>query len=105
MLTSSPAVFPNIVIAANLGIWSKQHIIRILPIELCLGKVLDVWNGTTAKPEIFPYRMRKKGLEPLRPFGHQLLRLARLPIPPLPLPPSITPPSRWIALARTAPFC
>jgi hypothetical protein len=29
--------------------------------------------------------LRKKGLEPLRPFGHQLLRLARLPIPPLPL--------------------
>ena len=28
--------------------------------------------------------VRKKGLEPLRPFGHQLLRLARLPIPPLP---------------------
>jgi hypothetical protein len=28
--------------------------------------------------------MRKKGLEPLRPYGHQLLRLARLPIPPLP---------------------
>ena len=28
--------------------------------------------------------LRKKGLEPLRPFGHQLLRLARLPIPPLP---------------------
>ena len=24
--------------------------------------------------------LRKKGLEPLRPFGHQLLRLARLPI-------------------------
>jgi hypothetical protein len=29
--------------------------------------------------------VRKKGLEPLQPFGHQLLRLARLPIPPLPL--------------------
>ena len=28
--------------------------------------------------------VRKKGLEPLRPFSHQLLRLARLPIPPLP---------------------
>ena len=28
--------------------------------------------------------VRKKGLEPLRPYGHQLLRLARLPIPPLP---------------------
>src|ERR1700752_3936262 len=28
--------------------------------------------------------LRKKGLEPLRPFGHQLLRLARLPLPPLP---------------------
>ena len=28
--------------------------------------------------------VRKRGLEPLRPFGHQLLRLARLPIPPLP---------------------
>ena len=30
------------------------------------------------------FDLRKKGLEPLRPFGHQLLRLARLPIPPLP---------------------
>ena len=29
--------------------------------------------------------VRKKGLEPLQPFGYQLLRLARLPIPPLPL--------------------
>ena len=28
--------------------------------------------------------MRKEGLEPPQPFGHQLLRLARLPIPPLP---------------------
>ena len=37
--------------------------------------------------------VRKKGLEPLRPFGHQLLRLARLPIPPLPrAPTSITEP-------------
>src|SRR3954471_16091250 len=28
--------------------------------------------------------VRKKGLEPSRPCGHKLLRLARLPIPPLP---------------------
>ena len=28
--------------------------------------------------------MRSKGLEPLRAFTHQLLRLARLPIPPRP---------------------
>ena len=27
--------------------------------------------------------MRKVGLEPTRPFGHQILSLARLPIPPL----------------------
>src|SRR4029077_2282007 len=56
----------------------------------------DLW-----KKEI----VRKKGLEPLRPFGHQLLRLARLPIPPLPLGASIAPPSFRIALARTAGFC
>src|SRR5262245_56785915 len=29
--------------------------------------------------------VRKRGLEPPRPCGHKLLRLARLPIPPLPL--------------------
>src|SRR3972149_8452599 len=28
--------------------------------------------------------VRKRGLEPPRPCGHKLLRLARLPIPPLP---------------------
>src|ERR1700723_3885547 len=39
---------------------------------------------TEGSQVIFQYPMRKKGLEPLRPFGHQLLRLARLPIPPLP---------------------
>ncbi len=27
--------------------------------------------------------VRKRGLEPLRPFDHQILNLARLPIPPL----------------------
>ena len=27
--------------------------------------------------------VRKGGLEPPRPFGHQILNLARLPIPPL----------------------
>jgi hypothetical protein len=29
--------------------------------------------------------VRKKGVEPLRPFGHKILSLARLPVPPLPL--------------------
>ena len=28
--------------------------------------------------------VRKEGLEPSRPYGHKLLRLTRLPIPPLP---------------------
>ena len=37
--------------------------------------------------------MRKKGLEPLWPCGHQLLRLARLPVPPLPLSKHYTNPS------------
>ena len=27
--------------------------------------------------------VRKKGLEPLQPFGYRLLRPARLPVPPL----------------------
>src|SRR2546428_7487722 len=35
--------------------------------------------------------VRKGGLEPPRPCGHKLLRLARLPIPPLP---QAYPPSR-----------
>jgi hypothetical protein len=43
--------------------------------------------------------LRKKGLEPLRPFGHQLLRLTRLPIPPLPLATSISP-RRYAAPVR-----
>ena len=30
--------------------------------------------------------VRKGGLEPPRPYGHKLLRLTRLPIPPLPQP-------------------
>ena len=29
--------------------------------------------------------VRKEGLEPPRPFGHKILSLARLPVPPLPL--------------------
>ena len=29
------------------------------------------------------YLVRKEGLEPTRPFGHQILNLARLPVPPL----------------------
>src|SRR5271156_5051675 len=44
------------------------------------------WLTSSALGNIFSPKMlvRKKGLDPLRPFGHQLLRLARLPIPPLP---------------------
>jgi hypothetical protein len=64
------------------GVWRKQSIGE---------SSLDV-NSVQTCPRI-TFRMdflikimmvRKKGLEPLRPFGHQLLRLARLPIPPLP---------------------
>jgi hypothetical protein len=33
----------------------------------------------------FKTQMREGGLEPPRPFGHQILNLARLPIPPLSL--------------------
>ena len=32
------------------------------------------------------YLVRKEGLEPTRPFGHQILNLARLPVPPLSRP-------------------
>jgi hypothetical protein len=28
--------------------------------------------------------VRKEGFEPPRPFGHKILSLARLPVPPLP---------------------
>ena len=36
--------------------------------------------GVAGKREM----VRKEGLEPSRPYGHKLLRLTRLPIPPLP---------------------
>ena len=35
--------------------------------------------------------MRERGLEPPRPFGHKILSLARLPVPPLPQLPNIIP--------------
>src|SRR5713226_6152222 len=38
-------------------------------------------QGKISLSEIF---MRKEGVEPPRPFGHKILSLARLPVPPLP---------------------
>ena len=32
----------------------------------------------------FEVLVRKEGFEPPRPFGHKILSLARLPVPPLP---------------------
>jgi hypothetical protein len=40
-------------------------------------------KGNTTEPGITSL-VRKKGVEPLRPFGHKILSLARLPVPPLP---------------------
>src|SRR5580692_6818764 len=48
------------------------------------GRQLAAANEPRKKFRTTELLVRKKGLEPLRPFGHQLLRLARLPIPPLP---------------------
>jgi hypothetical protein len=38
-------------------------------------------QGRISSPEIL---VRKEGFEPPRPFGHKILSLARLPVPPLP---------------------
>src|SRR6266403_5476678 len=36
------------------------------------------------KPSSSERLVRKEGFEPPRPFGHKILSLARLPVPPLP---------------------
>src|SRR5712671_8223566 len=38
-------------------------------------------SGKISSPENL---VRKEGFEPPRPFGHKILSLARLPVPPLP---------------------
>jgi hypothetical protein len=40
--------------------------------------VLATWTGQ------YYSLVRKEGFEPPRPFGHKILSLARLPVPPLP---------------------
>jgi hypothetical protein len=56
--------------------------LRHVPSDISLSAKED--KLSQGKQDKFEFVVRKKGLEPLRPFGHQLLRLARLPIPPLP---------------------
>ncbi len=58
----------------------------------CLGQQFrmsvktDRPDGGAVRPGLHMISLvRKRGLEPLRPFGHQDLNLARLPITPLPL--------------------
>ena len=43
---------------------------------------LSAGGSLTAKSMLTPQMVGVVGLEPTRPEGHQLLRLARLPIPP-----------------------
>src|SRR5882724_10164487 len=40
--------------------------------------------ATNSRVNIEDYMVRKEGFEPPRPFGHKILSLARLPVPPLP---------------------
>src|ERR1700691_448604 len=56
----------------------------LLSHEMGQAVLLSRESERAADETIIDGLVRKKGLEPLRPFGHQLLRLARLPIPPLP---------------------
>src|SRR6266853_6835002 len=42
---------------------------------------LRLRSGKISSPENL---VRKEGFEPPRPFGHKILSLARLPVPPLP---------------------
>src|SRR6266851_1534948 len=44
-------------------------------------RLASLAQGKISLSEIF---MRKEGVEPPRPFGHKILSLARLPVPPLP---------------------
>jgi hypothetical protein len=56
---------------------------RYHPLPRLQSRIANKTGLFVRKSLILKDDLRKKGLEPLRPFGHQLLRLARLPIPPL----------------------
>jgi hypothetical protein len=45
---------------------------------------MSIESGDPTLPCDVKELVRKEGLEPPRPFGHKILSLARLPVPPLP---------------------
>lgn len=52
------------------------------PVRRRLGRTTRTAPSGRCRTEPFSL-VQEKGLEPLRPHGHQLLKLTRLPIPPL----------------------
>src|SRR5579863_213094 len=66
---------------ATKGVYSEPAEGNHVCVEEAAPRFTSFTRGNISWSEML---VRKKGLEPLRPFGHQLLRLARLPIPPLP---------------------
>jgi hypothetical protein len=49
-----------------------------------MGKVPLLTMFARAKLSLLESLVRETGVEPARPFGHKILSLARLPVPPLP---------------------
>src|SRR5713101_7353637 len=62
----------------------RRRALRFIP-SLAEGFILswpkDFAQGKISSSDIL---VRKEGVEPPRPFGHKILSLARLPVPPLP---------------------
>jgi hypothetical protein len=57
------------------------------PLKDCTGNSYrEMGEGERGKLELTQEQnlVRKEGFEPPRPFGHKILSLARLPVPPLP---------------------
>ena len=74
-------IFWATLLPASYGMLEIFRRFRSTPAQISFTADENVKNSLREDVECV---VRKKGLEPLRPFGHQLLRLARLPIPPLP---------------------
>src|SRR5690349_4575119 len=68
------------------GIW-PQKLFKPLALAEKLRKKPIKGNRSKTRPNTSSLRIqmvRKEGFEPPRPFGHKILSLARLPVPPLP---------------------
>ena len=99
-VTPAPGVNLQQYVGKEIGISGERGYIPDLQKPHVTAQRINVIDGTTLRLALapgsargspntsirqMPNEVRLRGLEPPRPFGHKLLRLARLPVPPQPL--------------------